>query len=403
LQDQGRTERREVVVAGGGPAGCATAILLRQAGHDVLLLEAARFPREKICGEGISPGAWRLLRLVGAEGSVRALDPHPLRGMRLTAPDGTSFLGSYGREREAGLGIRRLRFDQSLLEVARAAGVEVREATRVTGAVRDGPAMTGVRWVSGEGQGVVNARLVVVAEGRRSVLAREMGLLRPHPVLRRFAVRGHWEAVPGLGEWGEMCVGNQGYCGIAPLSKTTANVTFVVDQTQMQEAGGDLEGFYRTSIRRSWPAIAERLQTASLLAPPASIGPLALVARRVSAPGAVLVGDAAGFYDPFTGEGVTLALRTAELAASVCVSALSRPGAPDTSPYERARDEATRAKFLLNRLIQRIVTWPHLANAMARRLGRRPDLADRLVGIAGDLDPARSALGLGFLWDLVRA
>ena len=121
----------------------------------------------------------------------------------------------------------------------------------------------------------------------------------------------------------------------------------------------------------------------------------------------MLVGDAAGFYDPFTGEGVTLALRTAELAAAAARRRPRRGARPCPCPgcvdYERARRDATRDKFRFNRLLQVAVGWPDAANAVARRLARRPDLADRLVGIAGDFVPARTALGPRFLWDLLTA
>jgi flavin-dependent dehydrogenase len=166
----------------------------------------------------------------------------------------------------------------------------------------------------------------------------------------------------------------------------------------MQASGGDLEGFYRATLRR-WPRIAERLARASLTETPRAIGPLALEARRVSAPGAALVGDAAGFYDPFTGEGVTLALRGAEILADVADGWLR--GGASLAEYDRRRAEATRDKFRLNRLLQRVVAWPAVANGVARRLARRKDLADRLVGIAGDFVPARTALDAGFVWDLL--
>src|SRR6185503_16055332 len=103
------------------------------------------------------------------------------------------------------------------------------------------------------------------------------------------------------------------------------------------------------------------------------------------------VGDAAGFYDPFTGEGITLALRSAELAAETADTALRSGLLDDLSAYDRERDAATRDKFRLNRILQAIVSWPSVADAVARRLSRRPDLADRLVGIAGDFVPARTA------------
>lgn len=396
---------REVVVVGGGPAGAAVACLLARSGHDVLLLEAARHPRDKICGEGVSPEAWRLLDAMGASPRVAALRPMPLRGMRLVSPDGTAFSGLYrGRERP-GFALARPRLDAALLETAREAGAEVREERPVTGLLRAGRGVTGV--VAGPDAEAIRARVVVGADGRRSIVARQLGLLREDARLRRFAVRGHWEGMEELCEMGEMHVAAGAYCGIAPLSASTANVTFVLPAALMAPAAGDLEGFYRASLRARWPRVAERLAAARLVEPPRAIGPLALACRGVTVAGAVLIGDAAGFFDPFTGEGVTLALRGAELAAAAIDRALrERPGPeplPPLTAYARERHAATRDKFRFNRLLQLAVAWPAVANAIAARLARRPDLADRLVGIAGDFVPARSALGPRFLLDLLRA
>jgi geranylgeranyl reductase family protein len=397
---------RDAVVVGGGPAGSALATLLAHRGHDVLLLDAARFPRDKVCGEGVSPEAWRLLDALGATDAVRGLSPYPLRGMRLVSPDGTAFQGVYrGRERP-GFAVRRLRLDAVLLDVARRAGVEVREGARVSRLLREGDAVAGVVVETGGVAHGVHARVVAAADGRRSVVARSLGLLREHPRRRRFAVRGHWEGMDALGEFGEMHVGGGGYCGVAPLAPTVANVAFVLDARDLAPAAGDLERFYRETLSRRWPRLAERLERARLLEPPRAIGPLALECRAVTAAGAVLVGDAAGFYDPFTGEGVTLALRTAELAAEALLPALARASAASVGrllSYERAREAATRDKFRFNRLLQVAVGWPEAANAVARRLARRPELADRLVGIAGDFVPARAAFAPRFVWDLLRA
>jgi geranylgeranyl reductase family protein len=394
---------RDVIVVGGGPAGSATAVILQQHGHDVLLLDEARFPRDKVCGEGVSPEAWRLLAAIGVDGAVRSLSPHPLRGMAVTAPDGTCFRGDYRGASQPGFAVRRDRFDQVLLDRARDAGVEVREGMRATGLLQRGGAVQGVLTVNGTGSEQLRARLVIGADGRRSVVARRLGLLREHRRLRKFAVRGYWDGMEGLEERGEMHGGGGGYCGVAPLSATRANVTFVLDRREMAAAGGGLEGFYRRTLRR-WPRIAERLERAILLSSPKAIGPLALEASRVSAPGALLVGDAAGFYDPFTGEGVTLALRSAVLAAEVAHRCLRE--APFRAfrvlrDYDRVRHAATRHKFRFNRLLQVVIGRPWLANAAVRRLARRPDLADRMVSIAGDFVPARTALGPGFLLDLL--
>jgi flavin-dependent dehydrogenase len=390
-----------VVVAGAGPAGCAAAIFLKQRGHDVLLVDAARFPRDKVCGESVSPEAWRLLRGMGSEARVRALGPRPIRGMRLTAPDGTSFVGDYGRDREPGFALRRCDLDLALLLSVRDARVDVLEETRVSDLCIDDGRVTGVTLLRpGGAEATCRARLVIGADGRASRVARRLGLLREHRRLRKFAVRGHWDGMGGLDAYGEMHVGGGGYCGIAPLSDSLANVAFVLDQADMAGAAGDVEGFYRRTLQR-WPRIAERLSGARLLAPPRAIGPLALVARRVSGPGVMLVGDAAGFFDPFTGEGVTLALRGSEMAAAVASRALRSGDTRDLSAYDRERDRATRDKFRLNRILERVVQRPALGNLVAARLARRPDLADQLVGIAGDFIPARSALGPRFLWSLV--
>jgi geranylgeranyl reductase family protein len=396
---------REVVVVGGGPAGSATAGLLARRGRDVLLLEAQRFPRDKICGEGVSPEAWRLLDALGATGRVRALGPHPLRGMRLVSPDGTEFRGLYRGRARSGFALRRLDLDRVLLESARASGVEVREEARVVSLLGRHGQVEGVLVETAGDRKPIRARVVVGADGRTSVVARHLGALRPHPTLRRFAVRGYWEGMQGLSEIGEMHVGGGGYCGVAPLSASRANVTFVLDQAEMRAAGGDLEAFYRETLARRFPRLEERLGRALLLEPPRAIGPLALECRQVAHPGAVLVGDAAGFYDPFTGEGVTLALRTAELAAGAVDAALGRGSGtlPRLVAYERERSLATRDKFRFNRLLQRLVAWPAAANAIARRLARRPDLADRLVGVAGDFVPARAAFDARLIFDLLRA
>jgi len=266
--------------------------------------------------------------------------------------------------------------------------------------VRTGDRVQGVVTDRGGDLETRAARLVIGADGRRSIVARRLGLLSFHPRLRKFAIRGYWEGVEALGERGEMHVGGGGYCGIAPLSPTRANVACVLDQREMKEAAGDLEGFYRVALRRRWPRVADRLARAVLFEEPRAIGPLALVARRVSAPGVLLVGDAAGFYDPFTGEGVTQALRSAEAAAEVGDKALAGGPSFDLRLYDRLHRAATEDKFRFNRLMQTVVGHPGLANFVAHRLTARRDLSDQLIGVAGDSLPARTVLGPGFLFRL---
>jgi menaquinone-9 beta-reductase len=391
-------EAREVVVVGAGPAGVATAILLRQLGRDVLLLDAARFPRDKVCGESISPAAWPVLERLGAAAAVRELHPQSIRGMTLTAPDGSSFSGAYGGGTRLGFAVSRFDFDRVLVETARRAGVDVREGVRVTDVLKRERRVAGVR--CGDEGTDIEARLVVGADGRGSIVARRLGLLREHPRLRKYALRGHWEDASDLGPWGELHVGGGGYCGVAPLSATRANVACVLDQRELRAACGDLEAFYRARLA-AWPGVAPRLTGARLEGPPRAIGPLALENRGATAPGALLVGDAAGFFDPFTGEGVTLALRSAEWAVSAAHAALDRRDVSGLEAYEHTRWRATRDKFRLNRLLYQTIARPRLANFVGHRMASRPGLADRLVSLAGDFEPARAGLGLGLAWRLL--
>jgi flavin-dependent dehydrogenase len=185
----------------------------------------------------------------------------------------------------------------------------------------------------------------------------------------------------GLSPFGEMHVGGGGYCGVAPLGERRANVTFVLPQARMLDAGRDLPGFYRSTLLR-WPDVRRRLDGATLESPPRAIGPLALQSRGVVAPGTLLVGDAAGFLDPFTGEGIALALRGALLAAEVAEDHLARGAS--LSGYAQAHRALVREKFRFNQAVQWAIARPRVANLAARILAREPRLADWAVGLAGD-------------------
>lgn len=375
------SESREIVVVGGGPAGATAAALLKRAGHDVLLIDEARFPRDKICGEALSPGAWRVLERLGATTDIARVGTHALAGMTLVAPNGASFSGRYDRGRSFAHSIERSVLDALLLGRARGEGVDVREGARLVALRREGDAVAGIDYErSGESHSVAT-RLVIGADGRRSRVARSLGLLREADRPRRFAVRGHWDGITGLTAFGEMHVATGGYCGLAPLGPDSANVTFVLERPGMLPAGGDLRSFYRATLPR-WPHVWERLADARLRSAPRAIGPLALTSRGVWAPGALLVGDAAGFLDPFTGEGVALALRGAMLAAEIAHESLQ--GRIPLSEYGRRHHQLAREKFLFNRAVQWLVARPKAANLAAALLARCPPLADHLVGIAGD-------------------
>lgn len=393
------TRSTEVLVVGAGPAGVAAALALVAAGREVLVVDRARFPREKICGDFMGPGAAAAL---GRLGLLAALAPgvaRPLSGMRLTAqaaPGAGSVVGRYAPERP-GLAAARRELDAALLAAARARGLAVLEGVRVVDLLRDRCGrVVGARAVDCAGRPLdLAARLVVGADGRHSVVARRLGLARPAPRrFRKFAVRAYWEdprplpaATPAVGE---MHLGLGDYCGISPLPDGRASVCVVVDGARLPRGRAALESWYEGRVR-SQPAVAARLAGGRRVSPVECLGPLAVGAAGAVADGALLVGDAAGFFDPLTGGGLFAALRGGELAAEVADRALARGdcSACGLAPYAAARRRELAPRLRFDRLVQGLVPRPRLAAALAARLAARPELADTLVRIAGgDLPPA---------------
>lgn len=387
----------DAVVVGAGPAGSALAILLAEQGHSVLVLDKARFPRPKLCGEYLSPESARLLDRLGVLKAVDEAGAVPLRGMRITAPDGTVLDGTYPSDgpcrgyRDHALALPRLVLDQILLERVKSLPVDVRERHRVEDLLLDGRQVVGVRVADPGGRAFeVRSALVIGADGRQSVIARRLDLLRPHR-LRRLALIAYVEGLGGFHGRGEIYVDPPDYAILNPLSASVVSVSLVVPLDHAAPFRGRLGRFFFArlkQLRHLWPRVAGMRP----LGPVRVLGPLAYRVRQPRHGGVLLVGDAAGFYDPFTGEGIYTALRSAELAREVAHGALARGdcSAAALAPYWRARRESFRAKERLTRLLQVVIGRRWLANLVAHRLYRRPDLLDLLMGVIGDFVPPRT-------------
>ncbi len=412
------TARPDVVVVGAGPAGAATAILLAEHGLAVQLVDRARFPRPKICGEYLSPEASRVLDRLGV---LKAVDgvATPLAGMRITAPDGTVLVGRYRAigpwrpYREHALAISRETLDGLLVERVRALPIDFREETRVTGVVVEDDRVAGVDAIDGDGQALsLRAQLVIAADGRASVIAQRLGLRRAHRLQRmalvtyveglsrvsepRAPFSGHPRLDPGSRtplQLGEIFIDPPDYSIINPIAPDRANVSIVVPLAHVAPWSGRLDAFFAARARQL-PHLARRLAGARRVAPVRAMGPLAYEVLPPRVGGVLLVGDAAGFFDPFTGEGIFSALRSAELAAETAVRAL-RDGdcsREALAGYERARRGAFRDKERVTRGLQILIAHRSLANLAARLLARRPGLLDRLLGVIGDFVPPRALL-----------
>ena len=387
----------DAIVVGGGPAGSATAILLAERGWSVLLLDKAAFPRPKICGEYLSPESARILDRLGVLKGVDAV-AQPVVGMRIVAPDGRRLEGRYPARgpwpgyRGHGLAISREVLDRLLFDRARVLPLDARDRHRVTDLRRADGAVVGVGYEDAEGHPrEAAARLVVGADGRASVVARALGLVRPHR-LRRMALIQHVTGLAGLGDLGEIYVDPPDYSILNPVAPGLVNLSLVVPLPHAAPYRGRMEIFLAARLKqlRHLPA---RLRGMRAEGPLRVMGPLAYRVGEPRVDGAVLVGDAAGFYDPFTAEGLYTALRSAELLSEVADPALQRGdlSAAALAPYATAKREAFAAKARLTRALQLVIRHRVLANAAAHALRRRPALLATLMGIIGDFVPPGAA------------
>ena len=395
----------EVIVVGGGPAGSATAIALAEAGHAVVLLDKASFPRHKACSEYINPGGVQLLAQLGVRESVLAAGAHRMAAMRVHAPNRQRFAADFARAEpgQFALGLSRYRLDQILLERVRAAGVTVREQAHVRELVRADGRVSGVVATIAGTRETLRAAVVVGADGHHSVVRRALGLEVAPPWPRKTGLVAHYRGVTGLDQFGEMHIGDGFYVGLAPLEDGLTNVAVVATTRAVTARPGPIDAFFTTALH-SLPAVAPKLAGAARVGGIRGVGEMARRARQPAGDGYLLVGDAASFLDPFTGDGIHEALRAAALAAPV-ISAALRAG--DTSaaalaPYRLARRRALTAKHGVTWIVQGFINAPPLMNYVTGRLAARDALAMTLTGVLANRLPATQALSPVFLARLLR-
>lgn len=391
----------DAVVVGGGIAGAATALRLARLGHDVVVVDRATFPRDKTCGEGLMPHGVDELRGLGVADTIAPF-ARPFDGIRYLSGDDVAV----GHFPDApGWGLRRLGLDAVVLDAARGGGVDVREGVRVEAVAVSGD---GVRVTTDAGE--IRARVVVGADGLHSLVRRQIGAQVSTASSPRFGARLHVRLAPGrvAPTTVDVYLADAVEYYVTPVADDAVNLAILCGKETTRGLGGDLDGRLWAMLQaapelRAWTEGGTPISRASLT------GPLRQQASRLVGDRAVLVGDAAGFVDAITGEGMSLALASARFAAETLHEALvaDRLGAAALRPYEAARRRHARDQIAFTELVLWWIRQPWLRGHIVRNLARRPDVFDRMLEVnTGRRSPWRvppgDLLGLALGWSPFR-
>ena len=390
------TETRDVLIVGAGPAGSALGYHLARQGLDVLLVDKAEFPRDKTCGDGLTPRALGALRTMGLLEQVAAVGCR-INGIHLYAPNGlrvASPIPPWGDLPDYLLVVQRYLFDDLVRRHAVAAGVEFRPRVEAVEVLRSGDQVIGARARTPGGLVDLEARCTVLATGATAGLLERAGLLAGPPLYGR-AARGYYE---GLGEIGDHVefhlesVPLPGYGWVFPLSPTTANVGAGYFPRRGQSARPTsprqvLDEFLANRI------MARRVASARVCGPIKGY-PLRFdfPTARLAVPGLLVIGEAAGLVNPLTGEGIDYALESAETAAEDVAHALRHglSAAQLAAAHTRAQRARFQRTFLTISRVRDFYFRPFLLNRAARAANKHDDFRRTLMQVClGNVDPAQ--------------
>ena len=399
-------ERVDVAIVGGGPAGAVLAARLAARGREVVVLERSPAWHWRAGGVFTSPAAMAALRRAGFDAATLAAVARPIPAMRVETASGTAFRLTYGADAggERAVGFDRSRLDPALLDWAAAAGAEVRRGWHVTAADLDAGTVAG-RGPDGQ-TFALRASVIVGADGLHSVVARAADVARPARLPPRIGLTYHLpDPDPTACRDARMRVFRDGYVGIAPVAGGRINVGIVLGRSWRHALARDGGRTVADAIVAAIPPTDEDAaawRDGEPMDAVAGAWPLGHRVTQRAGRGWLLVGDAAGFLDPFTGEGLHRALVSAELAAAAIEAGARGGGGADAfGAYDRAMQRRFLAKDVVSCLVQGFLGRPALFDYAARRLAARPEVRATMGLVMGDLVPASRVLDPRYLVSLL--
>jgi len=347
----------DVIVVGAAPAGSLAALVLARAGHRVALLDRSTFPRMKVCGNCINPGAWKIWQKLGLTDSYAALPHHELTGFDIHVEGRTLSQHSFKSPQRGPRAVPRDLLDDWLRREAQNAGAEFFPETKVT---KVDPKNGIVETTRGEFSG----QLIFGADGRNSLVARQSGLMPPPRRCHRIAWQTIIPAPLGLNDHVHMHVFEEGYFGYSRISPTQAVISMVLDSRRTQDPLLLVRRFFPQFEQQEW----------------LRMNPITRAPARTGSGRVWLLGDAARVVEPFTGEGILFALTTGLLAAESALGGLARNDlATALRSYSNSHRQLYRRRAWVNTLLRWLLTTPGHPVRVLRKINLPPGLVPFLA------------------------
>jgi menaquinone-9 beta-reductase len=369
-ENMNRENHWDAIVIGGGPAGCAAAIHLANRGHSVLLLERKPGPTPKLCGEFLSMEASGYLERLGVLDRVTCAGAQPITALRLIAKSGAGVHGALPR---TALGISRQSLDETLLNRARQLGTECRYGSCVDKI--EGSLASGFRVRIGTSSEA--ARIVFGAYGKRSQLDKHLGR-SPHPspfVAFKAHFRGAHEA-----HTIEVFGFDSGYIGFAPVEDGLVNACLIAHRRILDRAGGRADDLFKLAAGQNH-ALGDRLADLMRCGNLIGSSEISFRVKPKFENDVCMIGDTAGMIAPLCGDGMSMAMRAAEIAVS-CASRFIADEVSVTkfkSSYIGAWNREFRLRMLIGRAAQAAAFSPAISNVMVCLMRSMPSVKEILI------------------------